>query len=54
LPPDQADWLAGALRRHRDRTVVLAVLLAGLRGCEMLGHAVRGRAGRWPGGYFVT
>lgn len=33
LPPDQADWLAGVLRTHRDRTV----LLVGLRRCEMLG-----------------
>lgn len=35
MPPDQADWLAGALHTHRDWTVVLAMLLAGLRRCEM-------------------
>jgi site-specific recombinase XerD len=33
LPPQEADRLVGALRTHRDR----AMLLAGLRRCEVLG-----------------
>jgi integrase/recombinase XerD len=37
LPPEEADRLVGALRRHRDRAMVLAMLLAGLRRCEVLG-----------------
>ncbi len=37
LPPEEADRLAGALRTHRDRAMVLAMLLAGLRRCEVLG-----------------
>src|SRR5512142_2947142 len=36
LPPEEADRLIGALRRHRDRAMVLAMLLAGLRRCEVL------------------
>jgi site-specific recombinase XerD len=37
LSPGEADRLAGALRAHRDRAMVLAMLLAGLRRCEVLG-----------------
>jgi integrase/recombinase XerD len=37
LSPDEADRLVGALRTHRDRAMVLAMLLAGLRRCEVLG-----------------
>jgi integrase/recombinase XerD len=37
LTPEEADRLAGALRTHRDRAMVLAMLLAGLRRCEVLG-----------------
>jgi integrase/recombinase XerD len=37
LPPEDADRLVGALRTHRDRAMVLAMLLAGLRRCEVLG-----------------
>jgi integrase/recombinase XerD len=37
LSPGEADRLAGALRTHRDRAMVLAMLLAGLRRCEVLG-----------------
>jgi site-specific recombinase XerD len=37
LPPEEADRLAGALRTHRDRAMVLGMLLAGLRRCEVLG-----------------
>ncbi len=37
LPPEEVDRLAGALRTHRDRAMVLAMLLAGLRRCEVLG-----------------
>src|SRR5438067_800776 len=33
----EADRLVGALRTHRDRAMVLAMLLAGLRRCEVLG-----------------
>jgi len=35
LPPREADRLVGALRTHRDRA--MAMLLAGLRRCEVLG-----------------
>src|SRR6266576_2725487 len=35
--PGEADLLVGALRTHRDRAMVLAMLLAGLRRCEVLG-----------------
>jgi len=48
LSPGEADRLAGALRTHRDRAMVLAMLLAGLRRCEVLGPAVRRCAGRRP------
>src|SRR5207244_10974257 len=37
LSPREADRLVGALRTHRDRAMVLAMLLAGLRRCEVLG-----------------
>ena len=37
LPPQDADRLVGALRTHRDRAMVLGMLLAGLRRCEVLG-----------------
>jgi integrase/recombinase XerD len=37
LPPQEADRLVGALRTQRDRAMVLAMLLAGLRRCEVLG-----------------
>jgi integrase len=36
LSPGEADRLVGALRTHRDRAMVLAMLLAGLRRCEVL------------------
>jgi integrase/recombinase XerD len=37
LPPREADRLVAALRTHRDRAMVLGMLLAGLRRCEVLG-----------------
>jgi site-specific recombinase XerD len=37
LQPAEADRLLGALRTRRDRAMVLAMLLAGLRRCEVLG-----------------
>ena len=37
LSPGAADRLVAALRTHRDRAMVLAMLLAGLRRCEVLG-----------------
>jgi integrase/recombinase XerD len=37
LDPSEVAGLLGALRTHRDRAMVLAMLLAGLRRCEMLG-----------------
>jgi integrase len=37
LPPQEADRLVAALRTHRDRAMVLAMLLAGLRRSEVLG-----------------
>jgi integrase len=37
LSPQEADRLVGALRTHRDRAMVPAMLLAGLRRCEVLG-----------------
>src|SRR6266513_1629718 len=37
LSPEEADRLVGALRTHRDRALVLGMLLAGLRRCEVLG-----------------
>src|SRR5215468_12226358 len=40
LSPEEADRLVAALRTHRDRAMVLAMLLAGLRRCEVLGLRV--------------
>jgi len=37
LSPEEADRLLGALRTYRDRAMVLGMLLAGLRRCEVLG-----------------
>jgi integrase/recombinase XerD len=37
LAPGEADRLVAALRTHRDRAIVLPMLLAGLRRCEVLG-----------------
>ncbi len=37
LVPGEVDRLLGALRTHRDRAMVLAMLLGGLRRCEVLG-----------------
>jgi site-specific recombinase XerD len=37
LEPDEARALLAALRTHRDRAMVLAMLLGGLRRCEVLG-----------------
>src|SRR5258705_3115340 len=48
LSPREADRLVGALRTHRDRAMVLAMLLAGLRRCEGLGLRLRDRQGADP------
>ena len=37
LSPDQVDGLLGALRSQRDVAMVLAMLLGGLRRCEVIG-----------------
>lgn len=37
LAPVEVDALTGALRSHRDRAMVAAMLLGGLRRCEVLG-----------------
>ncbi|HEU4489303.1 MAG TPA: tyrosine-type recombinase/integrase [Jiangellales bacterium] len=37
LAPGQVDALTGALRTHRDRAMVAAMVLGGLRRCEVLG-----------------
>jgi integrase/recombinase XerD len=37
LQPEEVDRLVAALRTHRDRAMVLAMVLAGLRRCEVLG-----------------
>ncbi|HTU38667.1 MAG TPA: tyrosine-type recombinase/integrase [Acidimicrobiales bacterium] len=37
LSPDEVDALVGSLRKHRDRAMVFAMLLGGLRRCEVLG-----------------
>jgi integrase/recombinase XerD len=37
LSSEEADRLVGALRTHRDQAMVLGMLLAGLRRCEVLG-----------------
>jgi hypothetical protein len=39
LLPGEADRLVGALRTHRDRAMVLALLLARLRHCASLADA---------------
>ena len=41
LSPVEVDRLLGALRTQRDRAIVLAMLLAGLRRCEVLGLGLR-------------
>jgi len=55
LSPAEVDRLVGALRTHPDRAMVLAMLLTGLRRCEVLGLrfqdvqvADAGRAGPDP------
>jgi integrase/recombinase XerD len=37
IDPDQVDLFIGALRTHRDRAMVEAMLFGGLRRCEVLG-----------------
>jgi integrase/recombinase XerD len=37
LTPSEVDALTGALRTHRDRAMVAAMVLGGLRRCEVLG-----------------
>lgn len=37
LAPDEVNALVGALRSQRDRAMVLAMVLGGLRRCELLG-----------------
>jgi integrase/recombinase XerD len=37
LTPDEVDSLNGALRTHRDRAMVAAMVLGGLRRCEVIG-----------------
>jgi integrase/recombinase XerD len=37
LSPAEVDCLVGALRTHRDRAMVFAMVLGGLRRCEVLG-----------------
>jgi integrase/recombinase XerD len=37
LTPPEVDALTGALRTHRDRAMVAAMVLGGLRRCEVLG-----------------
>ncbi|MGP8007868.1 MAG: tyrosine-type recombinase/integrase [Acidimicrobiales bacterium] len=37
LSPPEVDALVGALRTHRDRAMVFAMVLGGLRRCEVLG-----------------
>ena len=39
LGPAEVDVLTAALRRHRDRAMVAAMVLGGLRRCEVLGTA---------------
>ena len=41
IDPDEADALMAALRSHRDRAMVQAMLLGGLRRCEVLGLRLR-------------
>ena len=42
LSPVEVDALLGALRTQRDRAIVLAMLLGGLRRCETFGGALSG------------
>jgi site-specific recombinase XerC len=62
LSPSETDRLVAELRTHRDRAMVLAMLLAGLRSCEVLGlrfddvqvadrrlAVVEGKGGHGPG-----
>ncbi len=37
LTPEEVDALTGALRTHRDRAMVAAMVLGGLRRCEVIG-----------------
>ena len=48
LAPAEVDALLGALRTQRDRAMVLAMVLGGLRRCEVLG--LRLADVRWPSG----
>jgi integrase/recombinase XerD len=48
LSPEEAGRLIAALRTARDRAMVLATLLAGLRRCESAGTADRRCPGRGP------
>ncbi len=41
LSPGEVDALVGALRTHRDRAMVFAMVLGGLRRCEVLGLRLR-------------
>jgi site-specific recombinase XerD len=41
LAPSEVDALLVALNTHRDRAMVLAMLLGGLRGCEVLGFRLQ-------------
>jgi len=48
LAPGEVDALLGALRTDRDRAIVQAMLLAGLRRCEVLGLRLEDlRLGEW-------
>ena len=44
IDPAEVDALLAALRTHRDRAMVQAMLLGGLRRCEVLGPAPARRA----------
>ena len=44
LNPAEVDALVAALRTHRDRAMVAAMVLGGLRRCEVLGLALQGSA----------
>jgi len=41
LTPDEVDALTAALRTHRDRAMVAAMVLGGLRRCEVLGLRIQ-------------
>jgi len=51
IDPDDVDALVGALRTDRDRAMVEAMLLGGLRRCEVLGLRVNGHRERPTGGH---